>query len=277
MHKKFGFWTSLIRANLAFLVISLLWGLIGYGFLSFEVSLALVAWSFLLGPFIITLTLMLLQRPIFHMTRLAYRKEPALQREYLDCLLRRPSLNVVIWVRPSEDLGIFWWESGFGHRSKTNLVVTTRWLRESDADKTADFRSLWIEISRMTPAQRLLRSYQIMMWWGSASLFDFFLLMLRSVLDAFNFSDFPSPAFWMQRFSWFLYAIVFGRTAEGELLPRIHEGVPIAIPRAWAWVSFGVWVRYPARYLHPTWILFTNYSAFIPSPEDNLRLLDAST
>lgn len=263
-----GIFLRILRVNLAFLIISALWGLIGIGFLSLPLGLVFLLWSLLVGPIVITLTLLLLARPLFRMSRLSFKKEPALQREYLECLLKRDSLNLQIWVRPSQDLGLFWWEGGISGTSKTHLVVTTRWLQESNVNKQLDFRILWSEISRLSRSERVFRSYKMMLWWGPASLFDFFLVILRAVLETFNFSDFPSPAFWMQRFSWALHSFAYGSTSEMEILPRVRENAVVSIPRAWNYVFFGVWMRYPGRYLHPTWVFFASSSAFIFGDED---------
>jgi hypothetical protein len=271
MDKKFGLWLHFLRVNLAFLVISAAWGFIGLGFLSVQVGAAFFFWSLFVGPIVITLALMVFGRIFFRLSPLSFRKQPGLQKEYLECLLKQNHLNLQVWVRPSDDLGIFWWEGGLSGRSKTRLVVTTRWLKEPESQKAADFRTLWREISALSKGQRLMRNYKMALWWGSSSLFDFFLLILRAVLDTFNFSDIPSPGFWMQRFSWFLYAFAFGLPKEDELLPRVRENAPVAIPRSWNYVFFAVWMRYPSRLLHPTWIFFTHASTFIFSDAEVSR------
>ncbi len=254
---------SFVRSLLAFLTISILAGLIGFGFLSLPVGIAFALWSLILGPVVIFLTLSLLRRPLFAISPLIFRKQPDLQTEYLECLLTKLPLNLKVWVRRSEDLGFFWWEEGSFGKGVTHLVVTSRWLRESSDHKVEDFRLLWLQISSMPILRRRLRSLQIILWWGPASLLDLVLLFLRAVLEALNFSEFPSPSFWMQRLAWALKAFCFGSEPERELLPRIRPQESLIVPKAWNWVSFGVWVLYPARSIHPTWMLFTNSNAFL--------------
>jgi hypothetical protein len=260
------FWLSLFRSLLAFLIISALWGLVGFGFLSLPVGGAFAIWSLVLGPLVISLTLWLLKRPVFGLRRMNFKKQSELQFEYLSCLLTQPVLDLRIWVRPSEDLGFFWWEEGLVGKGVTHLVVTTGWLRQPSANKIEDFNLLWTKIAAVPAILRRLRSLQMVLWWGPASLLDVVLLILRSLLDALYFTEFPSPSFWMQRLAWTLRGFCFGFEAEGELLPRLNLGEKLVVPRSWNWVSFGVWVLYPARAIHPTWMLFTSSQAFLNSP-----------
>jgi hypothetical protein len=261
---SFRFFAGLLRALSGAIVAALFCFALGWLMNSQEAGFFAAGWSLLLGPVLLPPICWLWFRLSGRLRPLDYRAQNELARAAFRMILKQPGPRLKVWVRSGQDQGFFWFEDlSFFGPPRQHLVVTTEWLRQVSELRSRDWDAVWTSIVRLDPAERKLRTLQILLWCGALAPLEALCLFLRVLLDALGFEAFPSPAFWLQRFCWGLRRLWFGLPEIQVELPRAVPQGALQRPEAWNSLLWGVWHQYPLRNIHPIWMALTHGSAFL--------------
>lgn len=239
------------------------WFAIGWGLSSVALGALLLFWSVALGPLAVPAATWIWMRARGNLSRLDLAKDPLLSRECFASLLARPGPRPRVWVRPSVDTSLLWFENPFPGSSRQEIVVTSAWMSRPSATRAADWRALWETIASAGRRERTLRTWQIGFWTGALSPLDFFLLILHFITEICGLSDLPGPGFWFQRIAWSLRQRWFGLAPDPGELRRPERSQSLREPSVWHSLSWGVWFQIPLREAHPLWLLMLHRSAFL--------------
>ena len=259
-----GLITGWGRALFGAVVFAVFWLGMGWLLSSYALGFVLSAVSLVIGPILFPPLLLLFLKRRGTLRRLDLARDPVLANEFFKGILRRSGPRPTLWVRPSSDLAVFWFENasllGKAHQ---DLVVSTRWMNQPDSWKASSWRSIWDDIANHSPSERRLRTLQIRLWLGALAPLEILSFAMRLVVDILGFGDLPTPAFWMQRLAWDVKGLWFGLGhRDDSRKPETPQGQS-HVPQVWNSLVFGVWFQLASHGIHPMWRLLTHRNVFL--------------
>ncbi|MBS1984677.1 MAG: hypothetical protein JST16_10945 [Bdellovibrionales bacterium] len=260
------------RSVSGYVIAGLVWLFIGWALSSLALGSVLAAWSLVIGPLLVPAITWNWMRWRHGLRRLDIAKDTTLAREFFALILSQRGPNPEVWMHPSEDLGLLWFERLGLRESRQIVVVSQMWLQRPAELKVRDWRRLWNEIHSLSKGERFLRSWQIRLWAGALGPCDALLYGLELLLSLFGVSDLPSPGFWFQRVAWHLRELWFGLPPDYGTPPLPDQHSPLITPDAWNSVVWGPWFQIPPESCHPAWWLLTHRSAMLSTdtgPDSN--------
>lgn len=243
---------------------------LGWALYSFELGIAFLIWTHMLGPIILPLGFWFYLRlgpP--KLRRVDLQREPELLTEYLKNILFQPGPRVRLWIHEGSGSECLWFERlRVGPHSNQELLVTSAWLSKTPAEqKVQDWNILWKEMAALNRFHRSLRSVQMLIWMSWASMLSPLLLLFDTVLRSTKIMRGVNSGFFVQYWAWRLKLRCFEEHSPEPihfLGPSKHSSYPH--PKIWNSLIWGVWFQIPSRALHPLWKELTHSGAFLKDP-----------
>ncbi len=255
-----------LRSILGALLLAAIHFVLGLGLHSWELGLFLALWVLVLGPLLLPGLLWFWQRHQMKAIRvLHFGQEPELLRECYHGLLYEPGPHPQIWSW-SEKSGALLWVEVFGlGGTHQKILLSETWLKDPAKEKVAEWKLLWSEMARQTPARRKFRTLQMAMWVGAFSPLSAVVGFYSFLFIKLGFRGLPPLHFLLMRFVWDVKILWLGAEGSDFRLPERVKLKNFHLPPQLSSILWGPWSRIASSRIHPAWSPLFHKEALLQS------------